>query len=155
MFGIGMPEFLLILVVALVVLGPKKLPELARSLGRGLAELKKTTGDLKQNIDFGDDLNKIQKDLQEVKSDLAGVIDTNFLQDTIPDYLKESEPQAEAKPEPASDADLMPLVVAESPSTAEPPPLITGGAEEIRRELEEMADLAYREHHPYSEESLL
>ncbi len=55
MFGIGMPEFLLILVVALVVLGPKRLPELARSLGRGLAELKKTTGDLKQNIDLGDD----------------------------------------------------------------------------------------------------
>ena len=44
MFGIGMPEFLLILVVALVVLGPKRLPELARSLGRGLAELKKPPG---------------------------------------------------------------------------------------------------------------
>ncbi len=101
MFGIGMPEFLLILVVALVVLGPKKLPELARSLGRGLAELKKTTGDLKQNIDFGDDLNKVQKDLQEVKSDLAGVIDTTFLQDPIPDYLKDTEPQTEVKPEQA------------------------------------------------------
>jgi Tat protein translocase TatB subunit len=152
MFGIGMPEFLLILVVALVVLGPKKLPELARSLGRGLAELKKTTGDLKQNIDLGEDLTKVQKDLQEVKSDLAGVIDTNFLGDTIPDYLKEPEPQAEVKPELIADAFPMSTVEAAPPAITERAPLITGGAEEIRGELEEMADLAYREHHPYSEE---
>ena len=152
MFGIGMPEFLLILVVALVVLGPKRLPELARSLGRGLAELKKTTGDLKQNIDLGEDLNKVQKDLQEVKSHLAGVIDTNLLEDPIPDYLKETEPQAEVKPEPAADADLTPPAVTALPAPTENPPVITGGAEDIRRELEEMADLAYREHHPYSGE---
>ena len=153
MFGIGMPEFLLILVVALVVLGPKRLPELARSLGRGLAELKKTTGDLKQNIDFGDDLNKVQKDLQEVKSDLAGVIDTNFLQDTIPDYLKEPEPQTEVKPEPTTEAFPMGAMAAAPPAIREGLPLITGEAEDIRRELEEMADLAYREYHPYFWES--
>ena len=155
MFGIGMPEFLLILVVALVVLGPKRLPELARSLGRGLAELKKTTGDLKQNIDFGDDLNKVQKDLQEVKSDLAGVIDTNFLEDTIPDYLKDTEPQTEVNPEPTAEAFPMSAKAAEPPATTDRAPLITGEAEDIRRELEEMADFAYREHHPYSGESFL
>jgi Tat protein translocase TatB subunit len=153
MFGIGMPEFLLILVVALVVLGPKRLPELARSLGRGLAELKKTTGDLKQNIDLGEDLNKVQKDLQEVKSDLAGVIDTNFLQDLTPDYLKDHEPQPEVKPELTADAYPLSTVEAGPPAITERVPLITGGAEDIRRELEEMADLAYREHHPYSGES--
>jgi len=155
MFGIGMPEFLLILVVALVVLGPKRLPELARSLGRGLAELKKTTGDLKQNIDLGEDLNKVQKDLQEVKSHLSGVIDSNFLEDTFPDYLKDTEPQAEVKPEPTADAFPMSTKAAEPSATTERAPLITGEAEDIRRELEEMADLAYREHHPFSGESLL
>ena len=142
MFGIGMPEFLLILVVALVVLGPKKLPELARSLGRGLAELKKTTGDLKQNIDFGEDLNKVQKDLQEVKSDLAGVIDTNFLEDTIPDYLKEPEPQDRSETGTGRRCRSVPTVPGGSSlDIAEPAPLITGEAEDIRRELEEMADL--------------
>ncbi len=155
MFGIGMPDFLLILVVALVVLGPKRLPELARSLGRGLAELKKTTGDLKQNIDFGDDLNKVQQDLQEVKSDLAGVLDTNFLQDTIPDYLKEPEPQTEVKPEPTAAAFSTMAEAAAPPAIAERAPLLTGEEEDIRRELEEMADRTYREHHPYSGESFL
>ena len=39
MFGIGMQELLVILVIALIVVGPKKLPDLAKSLGRGFAEL--------------------------------------------------------------------------------------------------------------------
>jgi TatA/E family protein of Tat protein translocase len=43
MFGIGMPELLLILALALIVLGPKKLPELARALGKGMAEFRRAT----------------------------------------------------------------------------------------------------------------
>ncbi len=50
MFGIGMPELLLILAVALIVLGPKKLPEMARALGRGLAEFRRTTDDMKREL---------------------------------------------------------------------------------------------------------
>jgi Tat protein translocase TatB subunit len=151
MFGIGMPEFLLILVVALVVLGPKRLPELARSLGRGLAELKKTTGDLKQNIDFGDDLTKVQQDLQEVKSDLAGIVDKTLLEDNLPDYFKAAEHQTEALPEPAVAADPVRTAAAALPAETERSPVITGEAEDIRLELEEMADRTYREHHPYNE----
>jgi TatA/E family protein of Tat protein translocase len=65
MFGIGMPEFLLILVVALVVLGPKRLPELARSLGKGLAEFKKSTESLKENF-IGEDLKDLHQDLSKM-----------------------------------------------------------------------------------------
>lgn len=50
MFGIGMPELLLILAVALIVLGPKKLPELARALGKGLAEFRRATDELKDEF---------------------------------------------------------------------------------------------------------
>ena len=50
MFGIGMPELLLILGLALIVLGPKKLPELAKTLGKGLAEFRRATDDLKSEF---------------------------------------------------------------------------------------------------------
>jgi sec-independent protein translocase protein TatA len=50
MFGIGMPELLIILALALIVIGPKKLPDLARSLGRGLAEFKRATDDFKHGV---------------------------------------------------------------------------------------------------------
>ncbi len=50
MFGIGVPELLVILVVALIVLGPKRLPEVAQALGRAFAEFRKATSDLSEEL---------------------------------------------------------------------------------------------------------
>ena len=51
MFGIGFPELVLIAVIALVVIGPKRLPDLARALGRGFAEFRRATEELKQSFE--------------------------------------------------------------------------------------------------------
>jgi Tat protein translocase TatB subunit len=59
MFGIGMPELLLILALALIVLGPKKLPELARALGKGMAELRRATDEIK------DEFRQMETDIQD------------------------------------------------------------------------------------------
>src|SRR5262245_43271248 len=56
MFGIGMTEMIVIFVIALIVLGPKRLPELARTLGRTLAEFRRTASDLRREFsDVTDD----------------------------------------------------------------------------------------------------
>jgi Tat protein translocase TatB subunit len=51
MFGIGMPELAVILVVGLIVLGPKRLPEVARALGKGLAEFRRVTGEVNKELE--------------------------------------------------------------------------------------------------------
>ena len=50
MFGLGMQELLVILVIALIVVGPKKLPDIAKSLGRGLAEFKRTADEFQSAL---------------------------------------------------------------------------------------------------------
>jgi Tat protein translocase TatB subunit len=51
MFNIGMPELLVILTVALIVLGPKRLPEIARALGKAMAEFRKATSGLTEELE--------------------------------------------------------------------------------------------------------
>lgn len=71
MFGIGGPELLIICVVALVVIGPKKLPEMLRSLGKGVAEFKRVGNDVKSTLD--DEVNKAEADARkrDVDEELA------------------------------------------------------------------------------------
>ena len=52
MFGIGTTELMIILVIALIVIGPQKLPEIARTLGKGFAEFKRMSNDVKRTVDL-------------------------------------------------------------------------------------------------------
>ena len=70
MFGIGMPELLLILAIALIVIGPKKLPDLAKSLGRAMREFKKATNEFKETIQIDEDLSDVKKAFDDLGDDI-------------------------------------------------------------------------------------
>ncbi len=71
MFGIGLPEMIVILAVALIVVGPDKLPELARSLAKGIQELKKTIDQVKETInEEGNVLGDVHHELKKTAGDL-------------------------------------------------------------------------------------
>jgi TatA/E family protein of Tat protein translocase len=72
MFGIGVPELLLILAIALIVIGPKKLPDLAKSLGRALREFKKATSELKDSFELDSELRDVKKPFNQLGGDLKG-----------------------------------------------------------------------------------
>lgn len=52
MFGIGTSEVLIILLIALLILGPKEIPKIARTIGRGMRELERAKDEFRQSIDF-------------------------------------------------------------------------------------------------------
>jgi TatA/E family protein of Tat protein translocase len=70
MFGIGMPEMILILAVALIVIGPKKLPDLAKSLGRAMGEFKKATSDFKETMAIDSEIKEVKETIDEIGDDL-------------------------------------------------------------------------------------
>jgi TatA/E family protein of Tat protein translocase len=76
MFGIGMPEMLLILAIALIVIGPKKLPDLAKSLGRAFGEFKKATNELKESFEIDSDISGISTTFNEVTNEIKGSVET-------------------------------------------------------------------------------
>ena len=103
MFGIGFPELLLVMALALVVIGPKRLPDIARALGRGFTEFKRATDDLKTT--FQDEVRT-----DEIKQQL--IKEGKIFSSNNP-YTSGSEPE----PEPESkevDTDVAPKGTNES-----------------------------------------
>jgi TatA/E family protein of Tat protein translocase len=89
MFGIGMPEFLLIMAIALIVIGPKKLPELAKALGKALGEFKKATSELKDSLEIDKPLSDAKRSFDNLNKDLNksklqnSTDEKNLLKDSI------------------------------------------------------------------------
>lgn len=64
MFGIGFSEILIILVIALIFIGPKKLPEVAKTLGRAINEFRRSTEEIKK------DINKEVREIEKIGQDV-------------------------------------------------------------------------------------
>ena len=80
MFGIGMQELILIAIIALIVVGPKKLPDLAKTLGKGFSEFKKATEGIT------DDLKETLK--EDKKQDDDGLKDSLLLKKNVEEETK-------------------------------------------------------------------
>ena len=65
MFDVGMQELLVVFVVALIFIGPKKLPEIARSLGKMMGELKRAGDEIKEKIEFETMMEDTEEDVEE------------------------------------------------------------------------------------------
>ncbi len=105
MFGsIGSLEILMILVVALLVVGPKRLPQMARTLGKTFGEFKRMTNDVQRTINAEVDRVERKEKVQKAKSEL------------LPEEAKPKAPAAEdtakvvtaAEPEPAAETPAQP-----------------------------------------------
>ncbi len=91
MFGIGLPELLIIMVIALIVIGPSKLPDLAKALGKGMAEFRKATQEIKNSLDLDEDIQEVKKDLVDSVSGLDEPIDLPELDKQVEEEPKYSD----------------------------------------------------------------
>jgi TatA/E family protein of Tat protein translocase len=108
MFGpIGMPELILIFLVALLVFGPRKLPELGKSLGRGLAEFKRASEDLKRTIEDEIEQGKhqvsaVRDEVSSVKESVGELRNTVASSAAVGSVSPAPAPTAESRPEDAA-----------------------------------------------------
>lgn len=106
MFGIGMPEMILICALALIVVGPDKLPDLARSIAKGVMELKKTASGLKESLaeEIEPSLKTVRPELEEASRALKENLEQQNINSSTPsnESLTETTNQ-DAQEEKASD----------------------------------------------------
>ena len=119
MFGLSFWELALILVVALLAVGPRRLPELLRLLGQGMRTLREATSDVRSAIE--EPLNEVRRPLDDMKEDLSsavqqfqGEIDRELNQDklldpskTLPESAQPNEIENPKDPSPLTKDDAL------------------------------------------------
>src|SRR6478609_10998201 len=115
MFGLGMGELMVILAIALIFLGPKRLPDVATTLGKAIRSFRKATRDLTDQLEIDDDVKKPLRELQSALRDEPAPLPPLSVMQAPP-----TPPPANAgiQPVPVATAD-----VPAAPSGTAPPPL--------------------------------
>ncbi|WP_396139572.1 twin-arginine translocase TatA/TatE family subunit [Flavobacterium sp.] len=75
MFGIGGGELILIIFIALMLFGSDKIPEIARAMGKGMAQLKNATNEIKSEIQKGAEANGIDTSMKELTSTFSDEVE--------------------------------------------------------------------------------
>jgi TatA/E family protein of Tat protein translocase len=91
MFGVSMPELLIVAVIALLVIGPSKLPDLAKAIGKGLAEFRKATQEIKDSLDLDNELREVKKDITDSIAGLDKAAKAYMQTDAVPKPPAEEE----------------------------------------------------------------
>ena len=119
MFNMGFQELLVILGIALIVVGPSKLPDLAKALGRGIGEFRKATSEIKETIEQDETVRELKKEFESAQ---RGVTLDNL--EHLADVLAEDiEPAKSKAAEPTS---IEPSMAA--PTDSRPAPVDATGA---------------------------
>ncbi len=142
--SLGLPEILLIFVLALLLFGPRKLPEIGRTLGRAMNEFRRAADELKTslerevNLDISKDLSDLKKDLRDAQSSVGGIRDAvdpfHDLKSSVKDLAASLDPRrspaapaaAATEPAPPPPAPEPPAAGAEASPPADSGPELKG-----------------------------
>ena len=100
MFGtLGMPELILIFVVALLLFGPRKMPQIGRSIGRAMGEFRRASNEFKRTIEdevAADEISEVEEDLKDIKKIVTDPVGISDLKTSVKESLEEvAEPTAD------------------------------------------------------------
>jgi Tat protein translocase TatB subunit len=129
MFGMGMGELIVILIVALLVMGPDKLPDAAKAIGKGLRELRKHTNDLQETIENDETIGGA---IREVRGALRGEEPAASIRPAARKALKKAAapaaPAAEVvKPDAPAPEPSPPIAESEPETVPQTPRVAAGG----------------------------
>jgi sec-independent protein translocase protein TatB len=133
MLNIGPPELLLIIVIALVVVGPQRLPDLGRTIGRGLREFRKVQDEVRDMVDtgMGEDFKQTTAELRKTAADLRGATDVTSAFRNAPHKARQRAAEAvraatTPDDDPARELEANTAAIAEpSPATPTSEPTLT------------------------------
>jgi sec-independent protein translocase protein TatA len=94
MFGIGGGELILIILIALMLFGSDKIPEIARAMGKGMAQLKNATNEIKSEIQKGAEANGIDTSIKQLTSTFTDEVEkvkSNLDSNILPEVTKTKE----------------------------------------------------------------